>query len=224
MITTTLCFELRALKSSIAADFAQKIVRFQPKIYDINGIEKEFIDWEQFHKDARKEESSSFYLTAEDGCGDPSFSLAPLRGWQMQTLTWTQELDREEGMGTILKLIELDSFHSGFSALEEHLARSTKFGRNHKESTEFPGRQSLYPGMWLAAGWKNWFGPWARRILDFEKVVSFRPAYVTDPHIIPGGIFVHLTNDPSEPALTDIQRRFWIETGLQDLEASVNGL
>ena len=84
-----------------------------------------------------------------------------------------------------------------------------------------PGRRTLFPGFWIYAAWRMWFGPNTYPFLPVERLRSFPHAERIEA--LDGGVtFIELWSDPDDvatPHARERQRQFreWMDLdGLED--------
>lgn len=172
-------------------------------------------------------------LETESALDGPSFEVATITAHDMQALYWKVPKVSAPPVDFLHRLALRPDFSAGFAAdsddvfwqSEETLAsyeiakRSTEdlpliddplFGGKMVDVSSNPGRRSSYPGMWLVAGWRNWFGPGALRYIDSQALISFEPVVLRE-QLNPSTIFIQLYEDvfaAGDPANRERQRNF----------------
>lgn len=212
MITVTMGFEPGSLTSDFVVTVARAAVRFSPQRFRLERNTMPFRGWDEFSKRLQEAgELSRLHLS--DGNSD--FGVYFNRSWQLYGLVWTQSDFTASDQSLLDSMASQATFRSGFCGDESTLVLVQS---PHDEEHLNPARQCGFPGMWLVAGWKNWYGQWAFSHLNRERLADFSPTF--EKKDLPGGgLYVALTEDPCDPDLPLIQAKYWKETGLETLEA-----
>ncbi|MGN6187072.1 MAG: hypothetical protein ACTHQM_25835 [Thermoanaerobaculia bacterium] len=181
-------------------------------------------------------------LETESALDGPSFEVATVTAHNMQALYWKIPTASVPPLDFLHSLALRADFNAGFAAdyddifwqSEETLAtyeiagRPTDnllvvddpvFGGKMADVRSNPGRRSLYPGMWLVAAWRNWFGPGALRHVDSRALLSFEPVALR-MQLNSATIFIQLYEDvlaASDPENRERQRKFRIAMGFDAL-------
>src|SRR6184192_2398688 len=137
-------------------------------------------------------------LETERELEGPTFEVATLTAFKMQVLYWKTPNVAAPPLELLNRLSLLPEFNAGFTAdaddvfwqSEETLSSyqianrpienlplidDSLFGGKKVDVRSNAGRRALICGMWLAAGWRMWFGSGALRYVDREALLSFNP-------------------------------------------------
>lgn len=235
-ILTCFSYPLNAIDGQLVRDIVDADLGFEPtRIRCAELGIRNSVPLTQKRRDALFHLPSITWLTleTESALDGPSFEVATITAHDMQALYWKVSEISAPPLDFLHQLALRPDFNAGYTVeyddvfwqSEETLTsyeiagRSTgnlplvddpMFGGKMVDVRSNPGRRSLYPGMWLIAGWRNWFGPGALRYIDSQAILSFEPV-VLRKQLNPSTIFMQLYEDvfaAAEPENRERQRKF----------------
>jgi len=235
-IVTCFSYPLNTIDGQLVRDIVDAGLGFEPtRIRCAELGIRNSVSLTQKRRDALFQLPSITWLTleTESALAGPSFEVATITAHDMQALYWKVSEVSAPPLDFLHHLALRPDFNAGFTAdhddvfwqSEETLtsyeiaARPTDnlpliddpvFGGKMVDVHLNPGRRSLHPGMWLIAGWRNWFGPGALRYIDAQALLSFEPI-VLRKQLNLSTIFIQLYEDvfaAGDPENRERQRKF----------------
>ena len=218
---------LRIQPKWFSASFQRKRARYNPQQHPAHTKRADFVDWLRVQED----EKVMFHVTS-------------LSSWDLQQVYWELPEALRHPFDALVHLTALPGFNAGyvfdpedafwqsvdmvntyevFKKPHDHLPkmRNPETGEVKIDISNNPGRSGLFPGMWLQAAWRMFFGPGAFRHISRERLLAFPDADRLEQ--LPAGvIFIELFGDPFSAALPENrvrQKAFREWIGLDELEA-----
>lgn len=214
MITVSLNFEANSLDSDAIIEIGRRVVTFTPaySIFSWTSEDEsmEFVDWAVLN-DMISSQKPVKPFSIHNEHFDQSFGLSSNRQWTYE-LSWTQSEFRDSDRLAVESVVSHPNFHFAFASSEDSISLTTDSNRKS------PGRTTPFPGMWLVAGWKNWYGSWSLQHLERNRLKDL--PYLFEVRELPDeGLYIALSGAHDDPTLPAIQSRFWVDTGLEALES-----
>lgn len=222
---------LRFEPSRFAASFQRKTIRYNPKQ----------------HRDRVCSEESVGWLRLESP-PDLRFSKATLVDWNLEVLYWALPEGAQLASEQIDHLITLPGFNAAYLTDPEddfwqsadeineyevsgrdhsHLPKKqTDSGRVVLDVSGQPGRRTPFPGLWLQAAPRMWFGGKVFDYIPRNRLLSFPEANRVE-ELSSGVIFIELFEDPFAASLPENrakQKAFRDWVWMDDLEKMAPGL
>lgn len=240
----TVCFELDFVTPELVAKLMEaEWLRFEP--LEVRG--KVFGRSRRYRREHHircVREAGSLGSLALEGVGDSSFEVATVRAWNARFLYWKLAAHQGHSIKQIGELGRHVGFRAAYAGDREDVFWQSQHsintfelhGRPHESLAKIrdpdtgqaridisrnPGRRSLFPGMWLQAAWRMWFGGEAFRYLPKARLLDFAEA-VEVRELENGVVFIQLFDDPfeaSSAANRERQAAFREWVGMDELEA-----
>lgn len=213
MVSVRLNFEANSLEPDSIIELGKRVVPFTPT-YSIfswtnDDATLEFINWTVLYDNISRQKPVKPFSIHDEHFAQ-SFGLYSTQ-WTYE-LSWTKSEFHETDRMAVESFVSHPNFHFAFACNEDSTSLTSP-----TDNRKSPGRTTPFPGMWLVAGWKNWYGSWALKHLDRNRLKNL--PYLFDVRELPDeGLYIALSGAHDDPTLPAIQSKFWIDSGLEALE------
>lgn len=240
------CYDFRALTGSVLADIIQQGIGFEPGYVTLYATDARFNlrngKWDStgcLNRIRAAAEVDGLLLGTEpDG---HVFHFVSRPDLHSDVIFLTLPSDQMPTRNVLDHWSSLPDFHVGYLAdhdytkwqSEEMLssyedaAKSTKELRTYGHEpilfvdiSENPGRRTEFPGFFLQAAWRMWFGPVALAHISVDRIRAIDQPIVME-WLDHGALFCQLYADSrtfETPDARDLQRRFREASGMDQLE------
>lgn len=244
-VKVAFCFALDSLKPADVAEVLERHLDFAPTWIRSDQFCKNGGEFKATHigKLAALSDVSSVELETDLRMRGDYFHFTTLGGLGFQALYWHTDTEKAPSLDFLHSLAQRPGFNAGYCCDADYefwqSIDSLNTYRRRGRSTENlptiadpdtgelvvdlsrnPGRRRGFPGMWLQAAWRMWFGPGSFAALPPDRLLAFPESSRKEQ--LPGGtIFIELFQHLEQTEAAENQHRhqaFGDWMGLDQLE------
>lgn len=246
MLLTVFCFDIGSVSPDALAQIIEKSVNFVPSHIRCSEFCRTGGAYKAHHLQKLRmlKNVSTLELETDEGMKGEYFLFSTLGAYGFHVLYWNtlqaitpdfayfDQLAQSRGFNTgyccdsefvFWQCVESLNTYELYHRSAQHLAKvvDPDFETEKIDISQNPGRRTGFPGMWLQAGWRMWFGPGAFACLPPDRLMSFEGCH--GRKILPNGtVFIELFKDVEDTEKPENLRRHkefrdWL--GMDQLEA-----